>query len=510
MAEMKGKPKHIRCGKCDFLTDSAVELARHIKALHVRVRNDSRCPDCEFKAATISALLLHIKATHRKEAENTTEPVKIASEIQKVSYFQMICEALKPAKNRMLLHSEICAFISKKYPSFKMEDESWQDDIRQTLSQRFKKVPRKHLPPTPLPIKGELTETESKPNEEAIKSDVNISTSNVNDWTLEKDDGNDFNDIVDEELNESGQFHFAAENFNMSILEDTAAHESETYNHASLSYAEGKDYHQTDSLGYKCNLCDHETPRKANMEIHVKAVHYKIRDYMCFICGYATSRTNYLAHHMKKSHDKIISFQRGPYEKVLPVKGPEQDEAHSQQLEVNLSDDLGKESNVGLTSKNDESADIYQLETSSGKNIFLECPHCEMKLSSGQRLASHIRQWHGIKCPQCEIHLNSNAELENHWRICVSSQDLEKSAVEESATRLKLQASSNVEGKERGAKRRIILLRRNRPKTDQRSIQSRTCCKCSLVTDSPIDLYRHFMSVHSDYPKSQFQDSSPK
>ena len=166
MAEMKGKPKHIRCGKCDFLTDSAVELARHIKALHVRVRNDSRCPDCEFKAATISALLLHIKATHRREAENTTEPMKSILETKKVPYFQMICEALKTAKNRMLLHSEICAFISKKYPSFKMEDESWQDDIRQTLSQRFKKVPRKHLPPTPLPIKGELTETESKPNEE--------------------------------------------------------------------------------------------------------------------------------------------------------------------------------------------------------------------------------------------------------------------------------------------------------------------------------------------------------
>ena len=509
---MTRESKHIRCGKCDFLTDSAVELARHIKALHVRVRNDSRCPDCEFKAATISALLLHIKANHRKEAEDTTEPMKSTLETQKVSYFQMICESLKPAKNRMLLHSEICAFISNKYPSFKMEDESWQDDVRQTLSQRFKKVPRKHLPPTPTPppIKEQLTEAESKPNEEATKAHVNISTSNVNESALEKDDGNDFNDIVDEELNESGQFHVAAEDFKKPTFEDTAAHVSETYNHASLSYAEGKDYHQTDSLGYKCNLCDHVTQRRANMDIHVKAVHYKIRDYICSICGYATSRTNYLAHHMKKSHDKIISFQRGPYENVLPVQGPEQDEAHSQQLEVNLSDDLGKEPNEGLTSENDESAEIYKFETSSGKNTFLECPHCEMKLSSGQRLASHIRQWHGIKCPQCEIHLNSNAELENHWRVCVSSQDLEKSAVEENATRLKLQASSNVRVTERGAERRIILLRRNRPKADERNIQSRTCCKCNLVTDSATDLYRHFLSVHSDNPKSQVQDSSPK
>ena len=217
MEEMASKAKRIRCGKCDFSTDRAIELARHIKALHLKIGSDSKCPDCEFGAATISALLFHIKTTHRKlgheEAKNNAEPERmkrheITVEVPKVSYAQMICEALKPAKNRMLLHSEICAFISRKYPHYKMEEQSWQDDIRQTLSQKFKKVPRNHV--SPPPINDHFSRTEAKQKELGVKADFNVHNPNFNDLAMGQGDGNDFNDIVDEELNESADFNVPA------------------------------------------------------------------------------------------------------------------------------------------------------------------------------------------------------------------------------------------------------------------------------------------------------------
>ena len=281
---MRSKRKHIRCGKCDFSTDRAIELARHLKAVHVKIRSDSKCPDCEFEASTMSALLFHIKTTHRQlgseEAKNDEERMKRhenALEVPKVSYAQMICEALQPAKERMLLQSEICAFISRKYPYYKMEDQSWQDDIRQTLSQKFKKVPRKHVHPSP--INGHFSRTESKPNELEIKPDLNVHNPYVNDLALKQGNGNDFNEIVDEELNESGEFHVPVEEQPEPTFEGTADHVNESYDQSCNPDAERKDYHPLGSLGFKCSMCDYVTKRKSNMDIHVKAVHYKIRDF---------------------------------------------------------------------------------------------------------------------------------------------------------------------------------------------------------------------------------------
>ena len=164
--------KQKRCGKCAFTTDRALELARHIKAVHFNIRGDNKCPDCDFEAATMSALLYHTKTSHKRQMPKP-----------KASYTQMICEALTVAKNRMLLHSEICAFISQKYPSHRMEDQGWQDDVRRTLSKSFKKVPRKFSP----------------------KGDYSDSAPNV----INQESGKDFNDILDQELNHSEGYNFA-------------------------------------------------------------------------------------------------------------------------------------------------------------------------------------------------------------------------------------------------------------------------------------------------------------
>ena len=410
MEEMASKAKRIRCGKCDFSTDRAIELARHIKALHLKIGSDSKCPDCEFGAATMSALLFHIKTTHRKlgleEAKNNAEPERmkrheITVEVPTVSYAQMICEALKPAKNRMLLHSEICAFISRKYPQYKMEEQSWQDDIRQTLSQKFKKVPRNHLHPPP--INDHFSRTEAKQKELGVKADFNVHNPNVNDLAMGQGDGNDFNDIVDEELNESGDFHVPVEELPEPTFGDTAEQVNESYDQSSTPNEERKDHHHEDQSNHSEGV-----PAGDLSEGIIEP-----RE--------ATSITN-------------------------------------MQSYVN--------------------ANIYPREANGGNNIVLECPHCTVKLSSGQALASHIREWHGVKCPQCGIQVKSNIALEIHWRFCLESQDSGKTVAVEKYSKygkFMVKASHNGNGTER----------------------SKTCSKCGLVTGSATDLYRHFTSVHS-------------
>ena len=163
--------KQKRCGKCAFTTESAPELARHIKSVHLNIRGKNKCPDCDFEAATMSALLYHTKTSHKRQLPKP-----------KATYTQMICEALTVAKNRMLKQSDICAFISQKYPEYRMEDQGWQDDVRRTLSKGFKKVPGKFCP------KGAFSD--SAPN------------------AIQQESGNDFNDILDQELNQSEGYNF--------------------------------------------------------------------------------------------------------------------------------------------------------------------------------------------------------------------------------------------------------------------------------------------------------------
>ena len=62
----------------------------------------------------------------------------------RLSYAQMIAEALMQAEDRMLPLCEIYTYINQKYPYFRMDVKSWQNAIRHnlTLNPSFQKVPR--------------------------------------------------------------------------------------------------------------------------------------------------------------------------------------------------------------------------------------------------------------------------------------------------------------------------------------------------------------------------------
>jgi len=81
----------------------------------------------------------------RMMAERSTTHAGSGSEEKpRMSYAQLIAEALVHAPDGMLTLSEIYAAISARHPYYKMEARNWQNSIRHnlTLNKSFTKVPR--------------------------------------------------------------------------------------------------------------------------------------------------------------------------------------------------------------------------------------------------------------------------------------------------------------------------------------------------------------------------------
>ena len=282
-------------------------------------------------------------------------------------------------------------------------------------------MPRNHLHPPPT--NDHFSRTEAKQKELGGKADFNVHNPNVNDLAMGQGDGNDLNDIVDEELNESADFHVPVEELPEPTFGDTAEQVNESYVQSSAPNEERKDHHNEDQSNHSEGVQASDLsegiiePREANS---------------------VTNMQSYV------------------------------------------------------------NANIYPREANGGKNIVLGCPDCTVKLSSGQALASHIREWHGVKCPQCGIQLISNMAQENHWRFCLESQDSGKTVAVEKYSKygkFMVKASHNGSGTERSTIKQMNILERYRTNY-KGDIRSRTCSKCGLVTDSATDLYRHFKSVH--------------
>ena len=78
----------------------------------------------------------------KSKNESTEKVVDEASEKPRMSYAQLIAEALIDAPDRMLTVSNIFNAITTKHPYYKMNVKTWQNSMRQTLrtSKNFTKV----------------------------------------------------------------------------------------------------------------------------------------------------------------------------------------------------------------------------------------------------------------------------------------------------------------------------------------------------------------------------------
>jgi len=94
-------------------------------------------------SATHSPSPIMPPTTPQLEPKITPHP-PCGAEKPRLSYAQMIAEALMQAEDRMLPLCEIYTYINQKYPYFRMDVKSWQNAIRHnlTLNPSFQKVPR--------------------------------------------------------------------------------------------------------------------------------------------------------------------------------------------------------------------------------------------------------------------------------------------------------------------------------------------------------------------------------
>ena len=90
-----------------------------------------KCRFCEFESDEKKATTAHVQMVH----EGKKQVIKKHDAIKpKMSYDDLIVEALNNSSNGMLEVSDIYNAISTKYPYYKLESKSWQNCIRHNLS----------------------------------------------------------------------------------------------------------------------------------------------------------------------------------------------------------------------------------------------------------------------------------------------------------------------------------------------------------------------------------------
>ena len=60
---------------------------------------------------------------------------------------------------------------------------------------------------------------------------------------------------------------------------------------------------------FKCKLCNYSTIHKRNIGLHIKSIHYKIRDWKCHLCNYESTQKRNLNRHIKAIHYNIRDFE---------------------------------------------------------------------------------------------------------------------------------------------------------------------------------------------------------
>ena len=72
------------CQFCPYLNKDPTKLARHVKGVHLQIRN-LECDRCDYKASEKGTLKLHIKAAHDKTMPDKVREIGICSSATSVN-----------------------------------------------------------------------------------------------------------------------------------------------------------------------------------------------------------------------------------------------------------------------------------------------------------------------------------------------------------------------------------------------------------------------------------------
>ena len=331
----------------------------------------------------------------------------------KITYGELITEAITNSEMKMLPLSRIYEYITNKYPFFKMENRGWQNSIRHnlTLKDKFEKVPRLGGRGSWWVIKGGNHDIE-------LMMSLNHNTQDIKKEEESEIEETEINDAdVKSVKKEDGNFIIIGNKLLASCMQDP--------NHT-------KDIRNGDGVPvkFKCRFCEKGYPIQGALIAHAKRMH-GLGDFKCGECTFQALYVSEMVNHSKQEHQ--IESQ----EIECPIcKSSVEVSAITEHYEECLK---GKWRGMpveckwcGKVSKSKASLWLHEM-AFHGRGKFV-CPYCQAKASYSHELIKHMRlEDHGtnrdISCPSCKISISQN-EIVAHYEHCFKSEKKRKRLIE--------------------------------------------------------------------------------
>ena len=252
--------------------------------------------------------------------------------------------------------------------------------------------------------------------------------------------------------------------------------------------------HKTE-IGFPCLSCEKVFPKKANLNVHIKSVHLKIKSFQCELCQAAFATKCTLKQHIFGVHEKMRNFEC----QFCHLKFFTKDKMASHIVVVHdkfkafVCDVLKCKKAFGTKSNLQRHKEIVH----EGKKSF-DCKLCSSLFSTSGNLKAHIDAVHEKKksysCDACDFRFNHPNSLKRH-KINVH------------------------ENPKKATKAPQKLSMRNKHKTKvyekpKKSIDEKSkilyCDACDLRCIHPNSLKRHKMKVHGNQKKTTNANSTQK
>jgi len=171
---------------------------------------------------------------------------------------------------------------------------------------------------------------------------------------------------------------------------------------------------------FSCNLCDFQTAYRANLRDHSKSIHDKINDVICEECGYSTYRKESLKRHVRMVHKKIRDKKCSQCNYTTSL---------SHTLKKHIEGVHEKKKDNCCKSCDFKTASLARLKnhvkSKHEKLNDITCQHCPYKTYSKYVLRRHMRAKHlkmkDIKCDQCDYSTSLGQNLKNHIVVAHSA-----------------------------------------------------------------------------------------
>jgi hypothetical protein len=408
----------VKCAQCSLTISSKYNLRRHMKAVHLKVR-DMKCPHCDFSASQFGTLKKHIMCIHPKVSEVYGHkcyrcPLTFPSLRKLRLHIKGVHEKVKDKKGSSPFSSN--GQIQKHVGNIevKMQDKVSKETGNKTVQAKEKQtdVSQTHV--------HEISEGSQKMkiNEEIIERFENV---------LLKEEQSEREDVLNVPTNEK---HLQLEE--MSKMSGLSKRRNPV----------------------KCAQCSLTISSKDNLKRHLKAVHLKVRDMKCPHCDYSASQLGTLKKHIMCFHPKVSEVSghkcyRCPLTcpsirklrlHIKEVHDEEKDnkssspflcngqiQKHVGNIQVKRQDKVLEETEHKSVQANEKQTDVSQTPVhscpycsktftqTSNPSVHmnavhikvrdLNCSHCDFTGSQSQSITSHIKniqqKQRGIKCPHC-------------------------------------------------------------------------------------------------------------